>query len=41
MLYIFEGHQDMWKDLLIIWLKMPKLVNVFVQIISLKVGDMY
>jgi len=31
----------MSKDLLIIWLKMPKLVNVFVQIISLKVNDMH
>lgn len=29
----------MWKDLLIIWLKMLKLANVFVQIISLKVSD--
>jgi len=29
----------MWKDLLITWLKMPKLVNAFVLTISLRVSD--
>jgi len=34
-----KGHQGMWKDLLILWLKMSNLVNVFVLIISLRVSD--
>jgi len=33
----FLGHLGMWKDLLIIWWKMPKLGNVFVPIIWLRV----
>ena len=30
----------MWKDLLILWLKMQKLVNAFVLTILLRVSDM-
>jgi len=35
---VCEGHQGMWNDLQTLWLKMPKLVNVFVLTISLRVS---